>query len=293
VFNLKFNLKERKMNRITNVKIALLASFFGGIGFISCNKENEVPEITNQRAFLSSDVIQDEDDFGEMVPFFELAKGDTIAKGIYREKPLFTDDIQILFSSQEATSVDHNPLTKASGYSGGIGYIYDLKTSVRTSNDAPATMDGYTKIPVDLNEGAGGKWIYLYYKKTSQVQDGLHKVNVRISSTRNLVANAGCRKLGLAFANGGWTDLNEGAGGKYINIEGGDVKTKVNLGYPYPYPGYYNIRTSVYKEIAVISSSSALRWNSLPGWNILLNDLNSGCGGKYIYLCYQEEAVTL
>ena len=101
-----------------------------------------------------------------------------------------------------------NPLTKASGYSGGSGYTYDLKTSVRDKNDAPTTMDGYTKIPVDLNEGAGGKWIFLYYKKTSQPKDALFNVNVRISSTRNLVANGGYRKLGLAFANGGWTDLN-------------------------------------------------------------------------------------
>jgi hypothetical protein len=36
-----------------------------------------------------------------VLPFFELAKGDTIAKGIYREKPLFPDDVQIFLSSKE------------------------------------------------------------------------------------------------------------------------------------------------------------------------------------------------
>ena len=270
------------------IKIALFAGFFSGTVFVSCNKENEVSEIVNQEsAVLSSDVEQDEQI--EFVPFFELAKGDTIEKGIYREKPLFSEDVQVLFSSQETTSMSgKNPLTKASGYSGGSGYIYDLKTSVRDKNDAPTTMDGYTKIPVDLNEGAGGKWIFLYYKKTSQPKDALFNVNVRISSTRNLVANGGYRKLGLAFANGGWTDLNQGAGGKYINLEGIDAKTYYQKGFPYPYPGSSVQSYLVYEDIAIVSSSSALRWNSLPGWTIILSDLNSGCGGKYIYLCYRQ-----
>ena len=110
---------------------------------------------------LSIEVIFNNLDGINFVDFFELAKGDTIPKGVFRNKPNVSpnDEITVLFSSEDYS-------LRATGNSSGSGYIYNLMTSVRDNNTASPEMLGYTKIPVDLNEGAGGYWIYLYYKKS-------------------------------------------------------------------------------------------------------------------------------
>lgn len=89
-------------------------------------------------------------------PFFYLEKGDTVAKGVIRDKPEM-DEPTILWTSENTL--------KGSGQSSGAGYINDLYLSIRKSNSAGATMthDGQTvyKIPVDLNEKSWRE-IYLH-----------------------------------------------------------------------------------------------------------------------------------
>lgn len=228
--------------------------------------------------------------------FFDLAKGDTISKGTFRDKPYVSpeDEVTVLFSSEEYSS-------KASGSSSGVGYIYDLMCSVRNENTAPDEFDnGYwIKIPVDLNEGAGGKYIYLYYHKEPKSNlihgnnDLLVDIKVRYSWANFLFpSHVNMKKLGMRFNPSGlWTDLNDGAGGYYIKLEGWtaskhqDYMTDMN---EFPHP----LKTddpSFIKDICIISSDNSL--SSYPGWTLIPTDLNMGAGGKYIYLCYKKEAL--
>jgi len=182
----------------------------------------------------------------------------------------------------EVFSTENSKL-KATGNSTGNGYICSLMTSVRNDNTAPNIMDGYSKIPVDLNEGAGGKYIYLYYKKTTPLEP-----NTTPITELDVITNC-CMAIlfppyswnicGQSFGSGGWTDLNQGAGGDYIYL----VQRTKWLGQRFVDP-FYNVPPI--KDILIISSNQKL--SSYPGWTLIPVDLNKGAGGKWIYLCYKR-----
>lgn len=218
------------------------------------------------------------------VDFFELAKGDTIPKGVFRNKPNVSpnDEITVLFSSEDYS-------LRATGNSSGSGYIYNLMTSVRDNNTASPEMLGYTKIPVDLNEGAGGYWIYLYYKKTLVEGLALTYLKVLNNCCAQIlsVSQPYMEKQGMRFNPGGlWTDLNNGAGGHYIKIEGcreESVTSYINNHGPiWTPPDYF----TPIKDILIISSTHSL--SAYEDWTLIPTDLNKGAGGKWIYLCYKK-----
>jgi|GEM_PF-1677728 len=232
--------------------------------------------------------------------FFDLAKGDTIPKGIFRDKPYVRpeDHVTVLFSSEEYSS-------KATGNSTGSGLIADLMCSVRVENTAPDVWPGtnYIKIPVDLNEGAGGKYIYLYYSKITSAAGSRWKESAYcyIGVRENccfapiFVSLPGyMNKLGIKFGdNSAWCDLNDGAGGHYIKLEGMTCLQLTNylvggavLGYPI---GWTPDDPRPIQDILIISSTNSL--SSYPGWTLIPTDLNMGAGGKWIYLCYKKEAL--
>jgi hypothetical protein len=266
---------------LTNVIISL-ASLFLVLFNNGCTKE---PVNLDQVKYDQPVLSQDEIENIEYVEFFELAKGDTIPKGIFREKPMVDpeNEIIVLFSTEEIAP-------KATGNSTSTtGYICDLKCSIRDNNDAPETWPGgYYKIPVDLNEGAGGKYIYLYYMKNDWPDNSQNYVylNVRMNCcTAPFLVDEPMIKTGLAFSNNRWTDLNEGAGGYYIKLE---AATKISVsdyyyGIGQPIPSNF---VGPIKDILIISSTSSL--SSYSGWTFINADLNKGAGGKYIYLCYRK-----
>ncbi|MGE4289710.1 MAG: hypothetical protein AB7E36_13585 [Salinivirgaceae bacterium] len=206
-----------------------------------------------------------------------MAKGDTIAKGIYREKPDFEDTNEpvVLFSTESKL--------KATGYSIGSDYITDLYVSIRSSNTTGTTgqFDGLTwnRIPVDLNEGAGGYYIYLYYRKDPNslpIRDivGIHQNTylgyvddiINIHPQYDIVERYGDKRA----------DLNDGAGGDYIYLIYSKDLEDI----------YGNSPTSAIKNIAIVSgNSSGITYSD---WAKVPVDLNKGAGGKYIYLFYKR-----
>jgi len=210
------------------------------------------------------------------VPFFEVEKGDSISKSIFREKPEFGDDeVEVLFTTEnqlkgEGTSIVLN----------SPKYICNLKTWVSKKNDAPNTKDGYTKIPVDLNEGAGGKWIYLYYSKTNTIDQGLTSLSAKAQVLPITLEDQGWNTIGTDFdILGGWTDLNDGAGGHYIKLQTKRWSHRKELS------------GEIITEIAVISSASSTptlpAYFNFGNWYRVETDLNKGAGGKYIYLYFK------
>lgn len=48
-------------------------------------------------------------------------------------------------------------------------YITELQVSLDEAEEACLSSQGFSKIDVDLNKGAEGKYIYLWYKKRQQL----------------------------------------------------------------------------------------------------------------------------
>jgi len=132
----------------------------------------------------------------------------------------------------------------------------------------------YYKIPVNLNEGAGGKYIHLYYTKTSRKDQGIGYLDIVrnccfSSDWGHATTSSGWNRNALNFSNGKWHDLNDGAGGYYLYLQSLAAAAMVGR---------------VITDIAVVSSSKSM--GSYSGWHLINYDLNKGAGGKWIYLCY-------
>lgn len=129
--------------------------------------------------------------------------------------------------------------------------------------------EGYTKVPFDLNRGAGGDYIYLCYHKASfkpmiKNQPGISDLAVIFGE--NAQPPAGYEKLP--------NDLNKGAGGEYVYL----CFKKCE----------YN-NAEVIKDVRVIGGSSP---DVAPDYLFtkVNGDLNKGAGGDYIYFTYSKVA---
>lgn len=174
---------------------------------------------------------------------------------------------------------------------GGSGVILDLK--VIYGGDVSLQNAGYIKINSDLNKGAGGAYIYFAFTRTRPLNTPEYKGgflllyssqydNLRAFQTKN-GGGFGASEPDLRFLNvwaptstygGGYVnaDLNGGAGGKYI--------------YSYQSKDPRIVTSANIMEIGVLSGNSDTI-QPPAGWIKYGNDLNEGCGGDYIYLCYR------
>lgn len=187
----------------------------------------------------------------------------------------------MLYSSESAL--------KATGASSGTGYISSIGALDRVNNGtAPATKNGAIKIPVDMNEGAGGKYVYLYYSKSTDPTQGLcyigSQTGLSIYPSEDYMI-----RLGANMETGFWEDMNEGAGGSYIYIKGILSKPAYSQ-----FAGWVGENSNPIKDIMIISSTTSessfySTFTTLyPGWKVVKKDFNANAGGKYIYLCYKK-----
>ncbi|KAK9760314.1 Phosphatase dcr2 [Basidiobolus ranarum] len=184
----------------------------------------------------------------------------------------------------------------------GSAYITDisLKACDRISCELP---EPWHRIPLDLNKGAGGKYIYLHYRKesgaqpltnivllkdTDQVPNGYKKLDVNVNEgsvapkrylayTNGLIAGAPIQNLVVKIgatphALDGYRtfdfNLNEGAG------------EKVNLFYQ---PKIKDVPISdITVEACDIANCEK------EGWIRSDHDLNINAGGKFVYLFYKQ-----
>jgi hypothetical protein len=135
--------------------------------------------------------------------------------------------------------------------------ITDVRVVCGDNKDIPADF-GYTKIPVDLNQGAGGDFIYLTFKKDSSGTPITDLKVVYAGERSRIRAPQGYDLIDV--------DLNKGAGGEYIYL----CKTHG------PGPGPIT-------DLRVIASDSKSQ-RTPAGYQKLDVDLNKGAGGKFIYL---------
>lgn len=142
----------KKLNQFIACLIIIL-----GIAFllVSCEKD-ELPTKQELKTVTSNTKNKIPESEG-------LLESQTSGKGLQTDKPVIPrtkelkDEITVLYSTEnslKAGGIKVNPIT-------------DLYVSIRSKNNAPDMLGNYHKIDVDLNKGAGGKWIYLYYERAN------------------------------------------------------------------------------------------------------------------------------
>ncbi|MCP4050868.1 MAG: hypothetical protein GY730_09215 [bacterium] len=197
-------------------------------------------------------------------------------KNAYREKE--SNQIETFFVSSEkqrkkglSSSLVNNP-----------GWISDLYI---LSGDSSSILppEGYTKIQSpynsnvigsngDLNQGSGGKYIYLCYKESTDPAKAATNLSVYSSSSRSRSIPSGpyFTATGSQWNGGYGSDLNQGAGGNWIYLD-------------YTKNSSYGSKIT---EVGILAGGTS-SIQPPQGWIKVPVDLNGGADGAWIYFCYK------
>ncbi len=157
---------------------------------------------------------------------------------------------------------DLNKITQSLKTTVEAMYITDITVVASRRKEDIRVPQDYEKIDVDLNEGAGGDYIYLCIKRGSDKENAIDDIKLISQWFKGCQTPAGYEKVDL--------DLNKGAGGRYI------------------YLCKHRGSKEPLLDIKVLRSSS--KNVTVPeGYTMLPQDLNEGSGGKYIYICYARK----
>lgn len=175
----------------------------------------------------------------------------------------------------ELTKISAAPGSKTTGNVGT--YISNLRVSQESS------QSGFTKLGTDLNDGAGGKYIYLYYQTTNNSDDAVTDMAIRFggSAPSTFVRHLQGKDVTYTLCD---KDLNTGAGGKYIYLywtkdpAAGQPITGINITKSDPSS----------RDYAPYRTANLLYDDDNDGadepW--ITPDLNKGAGGDYIYITF-------
>ena len=169
-------------------------------------------------------------------------------------------------------------------------YITELKILSRGSEgDIKKVKEsyqnqGWTIVQQDLNQDAGGKWIYLAYKTSDSADPNTGYVTDIIASTNNKSSFSKWNRTWYQIPHdGGNGDLNEGADGEYIYLYYTRERTNLN--------GHYGTKR-VLNKLATSENTNSSDGNGNENYGPVYwcetfsgpCDLNKGAGGKFIYL---------
>ena len=208
-------------------------------------------------------------------------KGIDVDHSVYRDKTGPTGKVEYEFVSSESNS----KLKSTQGvYIQDFDFVASNSSSIKTTLTTAVAFehssyapDNYILVDKDLNEGAGGKYIYLIYRRGDDANQAIKGIEARAGKAlavppayylppdNDLVIT---RNFNSSLYEGPAMDLNDGAGGDYIWV----------------YKSWDSKRGGPFKEIGVISGNSS-SIQPPAGWVKLNLDMNRGAGGKYIYIC--------
>ena len=165
-------------------------------------------------------------------------------------------------------------------YISSIGISQDGSSGSTGINDCKSELAGHTIIDVDLNDEAGGDYVYMGYKTTTDPAQAITGIVFRVGKNPpNSISYGGATFYlvgGSTEANtaklGGYIDLNARAGGYYIYTY---VTRDPNYGAPLT-------------NLTVNRSSSYSGWYAGTDTNGNVMDLNDDASNYYLYLHYQR-----
>lgn len=169
-------------------------------------------------------------------------------------------------------------------YIASIGVAQDGSSGSTGVNDCKSELSGHVIIDRDLNDGAGGDYVYMGYKTTTDPSNAITGIVFRVGGdppssityqgyTFNLVGGEYEKNTASL---GGWIDLNGRAGGVYIYT--------------------YVTRASSYgaplTSMIVNGSSSHSGYITATNTSGNVINLNQEAGGDYLCLHYQRFSAT-
>ena len=165
-------------------------------------------------------------------------------------------------------------------YISSIGISQDGSSGSTGVNDCKRELAGHTIIDVDLNDEAGGDYVYMGYKTTTDPAQAITGIVFRVGKNPpNSISYGGSTFYlvgGSTEANtaqlGGYIDLNAKAGGYYIYTY---VTRDPNYGAPLT-------------NLTVNRSNSYSGWYAGTDTNGNVMDLNDDASNYYMYLHYQR-----
>lgn len=183
---------------------------------------------------------------------------------------------------------------------GAQKYISDVKigggSKKANTSKNNATSGGYTLIDYDLNSGASGCFIYLAYKRTDDPAKAITGLIILAGKQygsdyylSHPITFSDKRYYLAPYADGDadYGDLNDGAGGEHLYLYYSKDEGR---------PGVWQHRSHKITNLTISNSSSVpsgfddvVFKHYDPKSSGTVCDLNSGAGGKYIYLHYAEE----
>lgn len=128
-------------------------------------------------------------------------------------------------------------------------------------DDETPPDSSYKKINMDCNKGAGGVYVWVYFKR-ALTDNPITDICFVTGDSKDISAPDGYSKIDK--------DLNAGAGGKYIFL----CYTRQGKNLP------------IVSLSAISDNNSSVRPASNTRYLRINQDLNQGANGDYIYLCY-------
>lgn len=164
-------------------------------------------------------------------------------------------------------------------------YILDLEIA-KSSYASVGAQTGYAKLGIDLNSGAGGKYIYLCFSRNRVEDHGSCGYGWSDITPVSDISVKAWRATSDAYPPSGFcyiynptsttinsykeADLNDGASGRYV----------------YSYQSKEPTPTPI-REVGIVAGNNS-GIQPPPGWVRVGEDCNAGAGGDYIYFCYKR-----
>ena len=170
-------------------------------------------------------------------------------------------------------------------YIASIGIAQDGSSGSTGVNDCKSELSGHTIIDRDLNDGAGGDYVYMGYKTTTDPSKAITGILFRVGENPpDRITDNGKAYFYLVgkgetntASEGGYIDLNAKAGGDYIYMY---VTRDTSYGAPLT-------------AITVDENSSKTGYETATNNSGSVIDLNQGAGGNYLYLHYKRFSETV
>ncbi|XP_039638259.1 uncharacterized protein LOC120546991 [Perca fluviatilis] len=148
-----------------------------------------------------------------------------------------------------------------------MAYISQLDVSLNEAEMNQLKSQGFKKIDVNLNQGAGGNDIYLWYKNGS----------VPITKLQATYSH----EMAAGFDKAGYKKIPK-------DLNAGEVGDSIYLWY---FSGSGEYDTPIVEiDVSTDAEREALKFST--GWETLACDLNRNAGGKWIYVWVKREKQT-
>ncbi|XP_044185531.1 uncharacterized protein LOC122965486 isoform X3 [Thunnus albacares] len=140
-------------------------------------------------------------------------------------------------------------------------YICDVTATDSYGSDADLLQAGYIRVDEDTNKGAGGAFVFIWYRQTTDPKRALKALQISTTNTQY-------QQLQQQNYTSVSVNLNEGTGGHPV------------------YLWFKQEGSRPIKAITILVNLAAVEVYVKAGVKVIKRDLN---GGKTVYLCYYQE----